>query len=105
MLREFGVRFVRRGGGAEERSFLGASTRRKRRLDLGVRDREDLLTVYAGNVVQERQGDPIDFLDRLRTVEDRAVLHLEHEQQRVRRAEHAAVLLIELDVRMPWRIQ
>ena len=88
-----------------ERHDLDAGAGGEGGLHLRMGDRQHLLAVDAGDVVQQRERDAVDLLHRLRVVEDRAVLHLDDDQHRVRGAEHAAVLLVEPDVRVVLRVE
>src|SRR5262249_17724436 len=72
---------------------------------LGMGDRDDLLGVHTGNLVQQLDGDAIDLLHRGGGVEDRAVLRLDDDLHGERRAEHVPVGVVELDVRVVGRVQ
>ena len=102
---ELEVLLVLRQARIGERHDLDAGAGGQRRLDLRVRDRHHLLAVHARHVVQQLDGDAVDLLDDLGIVEDRAVLGLDRHQQDVRGAEHLAVLLVDLDVRMLRRVE
>ena len=97
--------FVLRETGIGERHDFDSRARGQRGFQLRVRDRDHLLAIDSGDVVQEVERDAVDLLDGLRLGEDVSVLHLDGEKHDVRRAEHVTVLRVELDVRMARRIE